>query len=197
MDSHIIGAIIGASAAITAAAIAIVGVMIANNLRRQIKLATTETQLEAYAALWEILKVASLTRLRQPEPKPLTSQERKDLDDKITAWYYKDGNGMLLGEGTRNVFMQARKNLICPFEQIQPKSLQTEERRTDEGRGMLSMRQLSLLRTRMKADLEIYGLIFCGDLEPDDKAFLEQCGERLSRKPWRPKGIVVIDAQDD
>ena len=198
MDSTIAGAIIGASGAIIAAVLGTVGVMIANNLRHQITLRITERRLQAYATLWQKMKVASPMRLCGPDPKPLTSQERKKLYNNFTSWYYENGNGMLLGEETRNLYLCAKKNLDCPFDKIEPKSLQTEKRKTDEGRGRLSVRQLSLLRTRMKADLEIYGSYFFGKLEPDDKVFLEHCRQRLDRKPWRSKGIVetLIETQD-
>jgi hypothetical protein len=172
--------------------------MIANSLRRRITLQITERRLQAYVALWEQMKVASPMRLYGPDPQPLTSQERKELYDQFTSWYYDNGNGMLLGQETRNLYLCAKKNLVCPFEKIEPKSLQTEERKTDEGRGRLSMRQLSLLRTRMKADLEIYGSYFFGKLEPDDKVFLKHCRQQLHRRPWRSKGSVdtSIETQD-
>jgi hypothetical protein len=49
------------------------------------------------------------------------------------------------------------------------------------------MRQLPLLRSRMKVDLKIYRSYFFEELEPDDEAFLKRCGQQLNKKPWRSK----------
>ena len=61
------------------------------------------------------------------------------------------------------------------------------DRRDDRGlgAGKLSVRQLSLLRTRLKADLAVYRRVYDRDLTPEDKAFLRLCGENLLRRPWR------------
>jgi hypothetical protein len=90
-----------------------------NNLRRrtraEIEARVAEKRLPAYAALWEKTKVASPMR-----DSPLTLDERSDLFRDLTDWYYDDGNGMLLTEATRNIYLKAKANLTCPVEELVP-----------------------------------------------------------------------------
>jgi hypothetical protein len=51
-------------------------------------------------------------------------------------------------------------------------------------RGRLSIHQLSLLRTRMKADLAIYGPPFEPVRRLSDIEFLQCCNERIAERPW-------------
>ena len=54
----------------------------------------------------------------------------------------------------------------------------------DTIRGERSIRQLSLLRTRMKSDFRVFGIPYGGELKESDKEFLRHCGEKLWKKPW-------------
>jgi hypothetical protein len=54
----------------------------------------------------------------------------------------------------------------------------------ERARGYLSIRHLSLLRNRMKADLDVYGLPYHVDLNDDDGALLAFCDQDLTSKPW-------------
>lgn len=189
--------IISASEVIIAAFLGIVGIIIANSMRRQIMLKITDSRLRAYAALWQVMEVASPTRLESSEPKPLTKQEREELHEKLSSWYYKNGNGMLLTEKTRNLYLCVKHNLICRDEKIEPKKIWYEIENTGniiEIRGRISIRQLSLLRTQMKTDLKIYGSYFYKNLELNDKLLLEHCGQDPGKKPWRPRGAVKASA---
>lgn len=47
------------------------------------------------------------------------------------------------------------------------------------------MRQLSLLRTLMKADLDIYGRIYGEKLKPEDEAFIRHCKLDPADRPRR------------
>ena len=51
-------------------------------------------------------------------------------------------------------------------------------------RGERAIEQLSLLRTRMKADLGVFGIHYGGGLRDTDKSFLKDCGELL----WHRRG---------
>ena len=42
------------------------------------------------------------------------------LYDTLTAWYFKGGNGMVLAENTRNIYLTAKQNLICRADKLQP-----------------------------------------------------------------------------
>ena len=129
-------------------------------------------------------------RVTKWKHEPLRSEEREKLFEDFTAWYYENGNGMLLGGGTRSIYLRVKDNLVCPIDYYEPESvrerLKTIESREDQEkeRGRLSIRQLSLLRSRMKADLEVYGLPYHTELNDDDKALLRWCGEDPSSKAW-------------
>lgn len=182
----------------------IVGLYLTHSYRRQVKQKTANGRMKSYAELWEITKLASPHRLEERRPRtlsgPLTEDERENLYVALMDWYYKNGNGMFLGDRTRKIYLAAKDNLTCSDGALKPpqlcKVLQNlpEEQRL-ERRGELSIRQLSLLRARMRADLEVYGTLFFRDLRDEDKYFLKHCGENLRRKPWRKpwtgKGKIV------
>ena len=48
------------------------------------------------------------------------------------------------------------------------------------------IRQVSLLRTQLKFDLDLhFGFNYYSALRADDRAFLKSCGLSSLRKPWR------------
>ena len=62
----------------------------------------------------------------------------------------------LLTEATRNIYLNAKRNLTCPPENLVPKTLAEQIIRDgDVARGQASIDQLSLLRTPMRADIGI------------------------------------------
>jgi hypothetical protein len=132
---------------------------------------------------------------------PLTPIERSQLFNKLTDWYYDGGQGMLLTEPTRNIYLRAKKNLTCPIEELVPESLAEQVARDgDAVRGQASIDQLSLLRTSMRADIRIYTQPYDEELSREDVAFLEACkvnvdalrgGTRSSGSPLtRPLSLV-------
>jgi hypothetical protein len=116
---------------------------------------------------------------------PLSLGERSELFDSLTDWYYDCGNGMLLAEGTRNIYLKAKANLTCPAEELVPASLRDRAAEDDAVRGWASIDQLSLLRTSMRADVRIFTQPYDEELSPDDLAFLEASKVDLDRPPWR------------
>ena len=95
---------------------------------------------------------------------------------------------MLLSASTRTIYLTAKKNLTCPVDQVKPERLREEleaSDRVDALRGQASMDQLSLLRTSMRADIEIYSGPYDGDLSDDDIDFLVACDVDLCKPPWR------------
>jgi hypothetical protein len=177
--------------AVTATGIAITAVLSAaalyfgNNLRRrtraEVEANVAEKRLPAYAALWERTKIASPMR-----DTPLTPGERSQLFDDLTDWYYDGGHGMLLTETTRNIYLKAKANLACAPEKLVPDSLRDRVAADgDVARGWASIDQLSLLRTSMRADVEIFTEPYDEELSADDVAFLEACNVDLDHAPWR------------
>ena len=110
---------IGVTAVLTVAALYF-GTSLRWKWRAEVDVNVAKLRFASYAALWEATKTASPMR-----GAPLTSDDRKDLFDCLTDWYYKAGNGMLLAEGTRNIYLKAKKNLTCRTEDLVPPSLAT------------------------------------------------------------------------
>jgi hypothetical protein len=48
---------------------------------------------------------------------------RLALADRLTTWYYDCGNGMLLSETTRKIFLEAKHNLVRGDDDLTPMSL--------------------------------------------------------------------------
>lgn len=149
--------------------------------RAEVEAQVAEKRFAAYAALWAKTKPASPMR-----GTPMTESERSKLFNDLTDWYYDCGHGMLLAEQTRNIYLKAKKNLTCPVNELEPASL-AEKVATDGAmaRSSLSVDQLSLLRTSMRGDIQIYTEPYDEQLSPDDIAFLEACNVDLGQPPWR------------
>lgn len=162
-----------------------VGLYLANSIRRrtraEVESAVAAKRLPAYASLWEKTKVASPMR-----DQPLTREERSALFDELTDWYYKGGKGMLLTEPTRNIYLKAKANLTCTEAELVPTSLVVRVALEGEkARAQASIDQFSLLRTSMRADMEIFTEPYDAYLDDDDVAFLDACRIDLEKKPWR------------
>lgn len=185
--------------AIAAATLVLAGVtgVFANSYRRKMAIELAEPRRIAYSRLYELTGMAAPSRLDlEGRHGALDQQERELLYGELTTWYYLHGNGMLLADDTRDVYLKARWNLICPTEQIKPQGLpdliaadlaRPEESPVDEEtlRGILSIRQLSLLRTQMKSDLAILGDVSTGNLASHERAFLVECEIDLDKRPWK------------
>lgn len=92
----------------------VIGFYLAHSYRCKIALSVAEKRLAAYSALWRRMNIASPTRLSEWWNEPLTPEEREKLFNDFTQWYYENGNGMLLGGGTRNIYLRVKDNLVCP-----------------------------------------------------------------------------------
>jgi hypothetical protein len=165
----------------------VVGLYLANSIRGQIQARVAEKRFDSYAKLWAEFKVASPLRKVTREG-PLSQDERHSLYGKLTNWYYDRGNGMLLSQETRDIYLAAKENLICEVEALKPASLQKRVQASDNPdalRGWASIRQFSLLRTAMRGDIAIYTSPWGQDLDEADREFLEACRVDLNREPWR------------
>jgi hypothetical protein len=170
------------------AVLTIVGLYFANSLRlrtrAEVEKGVAEKRFTAYAALWAHTKVASPMRAS-----PLTAGERACLYRTLTDWYYDDGNGMLLTEQTRNIYLNAKRNLTCPDNELVPETLAQQvlaaQADRETLRGQASIDQLSLLRTSMRADIRIFTEPYKEALNPEDVTFLKSCKIDLTQQPWR------------
>lgn len=170
---------------VVTAALGVAALYYGQSLRRrtraEVEAQVAEKRFAAYAALWAKTKSASPMRAT-----PVTEAERFKLFNELTDWYYDSGHGMLLAEQTRNIYLKAKKNLTCPVAELEPTSLAEKVVADgDAARSSLSVDQLSLLRTSMRGDIQIYTEPYNEQLSPDDIAFLEACKVDLSQPPWR------------
>ena len=100
-----------------------VGLYFANNYGRQTRARLADARQQAYAELWEITGFAASTRLDKGGSGPLTEVERKTLYRELTTWYYKGGNGMLLPRTTRELYLNAKRNLLSEPEDLNPPNI--------------------------------------------------------------------------
>ena len=172
--------------------IAGLGIYFANSYRRQQKLRVEENRLRAYKTLWGKMRIASPYRLAKWVAQPLTKDEREQLFKDFSDWYYADGNGMFLGDSARAIYLKAKDNLVRDLEYYEPPEISeklgelTPEER-NRARGYLSIRQLSLLRQGMKAELRVFGVPYHVNINKLDRQFLEDCKENPDEEPWNMK----------
>lgn len=172
----------------------LVGLWLAHNFRRQIRVKLAERQVDAYVRLWTLTASATPGR-----PEPLDAVERQSLCAEMNRWYFDDGFGVFMPQPTRDLFVAVAANLICPVDSMKPAMLGTEladlpAAEAERRRGCASIRQVSLLRTQLKIDLAMHlGFRHYSDIHPDDRAFLRGCGISPWRRPWRQRLFRTAD----
>lgn len=180
---------------LVSALVAAVGLYLAHSIGRNTKLGVAQPRRAAYSRLWEITGVAAPTRLDGwGDDGTLSAGERLDLWEAMTDWYYQDGNGMLLADRSKGVYLNVKHDLVCSGAQLKPAGLHDRlvadreacpgGRLTEAAHGVLAARLLSLLRTQLKADLRIYGPTYSGRLRDYERYFLEESGVDLSSTAW-------------
>jgi hypothetical protein len=200
------------SLAIAAATLvlAVVTGLFAHSYRRKMAIELAESRRIAYSRLYELTGLAAHTRLDlEGTEGALSPEDRESLYGELTTWYYRDGNGMLLNTETRNVYLKAKRNLLCDPRRVKPDGLLdliSEDLSRDRAspldndtlRGIMSIRQLSLLRTQLKSDLAILGDAYTGQLSRHERVFLTDCRISLNKPPWRSatEGDVGLEAVD-
>jgi hypothetical protein len=183
----------------------VVGLFLANNFRRQLQLKMVDRRAEAYGRLWALMRVAGPWRV-ETEQGLMDKTERWNLYHGMSSWYFS-GDGMLLEEKTRELYLNAKFNLVCEDYKLRL-NLEAQDRdkldgelkkqhdQLDSWRSLLSMRELSLLRTQMKSDLEILGYTYQGELTWLDVAFLKTAPINLRKRPWRKWPWTAIKVAD-
>jgi len=176
--------------------VTVVGILLAQNYRRQMALKLSQTRLDAYSRLWQITGIAAPTRLDgQGDCGYLQPEERRHLWAAMTDWYYAKGGGMLLADTTKEVYLNVKHNLVCKqADDLHPAGLAKPIRDAlglgkcdeldEQIRGALAIRLISLLRNQLKSDLTIYGPIYTGTLSRYECFFLEYSGVDLRSKAW-------------
>lgn len=181
--------------------LALVGLYLANNYRRFIKQKISSARIVSYGRLWELTAVAAPMRKKAWHIGKgtgfLSLEERKELYAATTDWYFSEGNGMFLGNSTRNMYLIAKHNILCPDAELKPESLakkvlEIPELEREKKRSELTTRQFSLLRHKMRVDLAVYGSSFFDSLNQEDRAFLKHCKEKWWADYWINSGNLEI-----
>jgi hypothetical protein len=170
-----------------------VGLYLAHSVSRQARV-TRETEaikkrFTVYSELWKATKRAAPMNEKLGD-EPLSHEDRRELYNTLTTWFWDKDGGMVLGEPSRTIYLNAKKNLrerdggLWPASArawvMEPTQEADRERRCSE----LAHRQLSLLRTAMRADLGIIGRVYSKPPDEVDKDFLRRSGVRLWKRPW-------------
>jgi hypothetical protein len=178
------------------AATLIVGVatiFFAYGYRRQLGIRTAERRIGAYGDLWSLTYVARPSR-HMAEGSVLTDDERRELWVDMSKWYFRAGNGMLMTESTRALYFTVKDNLLADGEALEPQRARRRLAALSGGelawaRGKLAMDQLSLLRTQMKSDLDIYGRHYGDPPDDEDADLLRVAKLNPNRRPWRARAM--------
>ena len=181
------------AATIVSIVVAAVGVYLGNSIRRkgreERETATIAKRFEVYPKLWAATKgAAPMAEVVEPA-QDLTRDDLDALYTRLDEWFWDQGGGTYLGEPSRTIYLRAKENLRRRDDDLWPESARDRVARVPPerrgyARSALARRQLSLLRSAMRADLGIHGRPYRGGLTEDDKDFLRRCGARLWRRPW-------------
>jgi hypothetical protein len=182
----------------------IAGLYFGNALRLRMKQEVEERRLDAYLSLWPVLRVPAATRNEGAwAGGPLTEPERKALFDATTEWCYgKDetakANGPFLTARARRVYFAAKRNLMCPVDEIQPGSNRERVKQSgnpNPARGAMSIRQFAIVRWVMRFDIQLHTEPYFQRLDRRDLDFLESCGVDWRKDPFRSWAEISIDAE--
>jgi hypothetical protein len=141
----------GATAAVgfLAALLALEAARISVGLREQVQLGIATRRFSSCSRLWAVLGDLRAGR------GPMTAQERNDIADKLTAWYYEPEGGLLLTPATFRMWQQLRDSLrSAPG--LKPDTWAQLARAHPADVDRLILRQASLLRTQLKLDCQVY-----------------------------------------
>jgi hypothetical protein len=151
---------------------------------RRLKLA--ERRLESYERLWAVLREASQSE------ESFNAPARQRVHKLMTDWYYEHGDGMHLTAEGQEIYLNAKRNLVCKPGSFVPATLADDLERKlapirDREQGKLCQDQLSLLRTQLKKDVKFYGRPYGREPNRDGFDFLIACKIDVDAFPWSTK----------
>jgi hypothetical protein len=172
------------------AALTLVGLYLANSVARRAR-AERETaaigkRFTIYPALWTATKLAAPME-EVVGGGPLSEADRRALYATLDGWFWDQAGGMVLGEPSRTIYLRAKENLRLEDDALWPPTAAAIVASAPDAavaRSELTRRQLSLLRTAMRADLGIVGRVYRKPLSDADKDFLRRAGAKLWQRPW-------------
>jgi hypothetical protein len=168
--------------------VALIGLYLTHSFRRQQQLRIAERRLDAYRELWRLMEVARPTRIKDVSVDgegPLRREEARELYDQMTHWYFGSGNGLLVPEATKELYLRVKARLGFY-------AVGSDEAYEAEGRQRII--EIGLLRAQMRLDLDIYSVPYLSTLDAEStevKAdLLKAAGidsEDWGIRPWRTR----------
>lgn len=164
--------------------IALIGLYLAHSYRRQQRLRIAERRLDAYGKLWALTEVARPTRVKDvsvDREGPLTREEARTLYQEMTHWYFRSGNGLLLPDATKQLYLKVKARLGAYAE---------EGGLPSDSEGTRRITELGLLRAQMRLDLDIYSVPYLASPDPESNELLAAAGidpEGWGTPPWRTR----------
>jgi hypothetical protein len=164
--------------------VALIGLYLAHSYRRQQRLRIAERRLDAYGQLWELTEVARPTRVKDvsvDREGPLTREEARELYHELTHWYFRSGNGLLLPDATKRLYLKVKARLGAYAE---------DDVASSDEEGTRRIAELGLLRNQMRLDLDIYSVPYLSSPGPESRDVLEAAGidpEDWGTPPWRTR----------
>jgi hypothetical protein len=151
-------------------AVAVIGLYLAHSFSRQQRIKIAEQRVDGYKKLWGLMLVARPTRVEPPENLgALTREEAASLHGQMTKWYFEGGNGMLLPQDTREMYLTVKRRMGLY-------ASEGEGHHSDDAGGGRVMRDLSILRSQMKSDLDIYGVFYFERLDDGGRELIRMSG---------------------
>jgi hypothetical protein len=162
--------------------IALIGLHLAHSYRRQQRLRIAERRLDAYGELWALMEVARPTRVKDvsvDREGPLTRKEARKLYQEMTHWYFGSGNGLLVPDTTKQLYLEVKSRLGHYAEGGDPPS---------DTEGKKRIAELGLLREKMRLDLDIYSVPYLPSPDQESRKLLAAAGidpKGWGVPPWR------------
>jgi hypothetical protein len=162
--------------------LAVIGLNLAHSYRRQQSLRIAERRLDAYAKLWELTEVARPTRVTNvsvDREGPLRREEARELYQQMLHWYFGSGNGLLLPNTTKRLYMTVKERLGA---------YAVSSGSSSDADGTQCMQELGVLRAQMRLDLDVYSDLYSWDEASEE--LLHASGiaaETWGLAPWRTR----------
>jgi hypothetical protein len=168
--------------------VALIGLYLAHSYRRQQRLRIAERRLDSYGELWALMEVARPTRIKDvsvDREGPLKRDEARKLYQDMTHWYFGSGNGLLLPDATKDLYLKVKKRLG---------DYAVGRDSPSGGDGKQRIMEIGLLRAQMRLDLDIYSVPYLSSPDPEStklkEDLLDAAGidpEGWGMPPWRTR----------
>ena len=112
----------------------------------------------------------------------------------MTHWYFGSGNGLLLPDPTKRLYLEVKARLGRYAEGSDKADVEAGHSPADEGTRRIS--EIGMLRAQTRADLDIYGLPYLtGVPDPDEAELLRSAGIDPAGwllEPWTSRVATAV-----